>query len=126
MKQIMEINVTIFQPRTVEGSTGKAVMIPFSAENHGELFCGCTREEGVDTQRILPDGSMTLSARYILYGRDADGRECSLFIENNGTSLENCTPKVITDSPALGFLETTPLSAKVEPCENGVVVRIFA
>lgn len=48
-----------------------------------------------------------------------------LFIENNGTSLDNCRPKIYTDSEALAFLENAELTAKVECTEKGVIIRVF-
>ena len=56
---------------------------------------------------------------------DRSGRKCRLFIENNGTGLENCRPKICTDSEELSFLENAELKARVECVENGVIVRIF-
>ena len=48
-----------------------------------------------------------------------------MFIENNGTSLDNCVPKIYTDSKELAFLENVKLAASVECVENGVVVKIY-
>ena len=126
MEEIMTINVRTFEPCIVEGRGARVVMIPFSAETRGELFCGKTRENGTDTQHILPDGGIRLSARYILFGKDALGNDCRVFIENNGSSLTDCIPEIRTDSPALSFLEDAVLSSSAEPCPGGVTVRIFA
>ncbi|MBO6232303.1 MAG: hypothetical protein J6O50_17220 [Ruminiclostridium sp.] len=126
MKAIMGIKATLFPAEAVEGEREKIVMIPFSAETQGELFNGRTHINGTDTQHILPDGSMRLSARYILHGTDRDGNECRLFIENCGNSPDNCIPVIRTDSPRLAFLENIPLSSKVEAYEKGVIVRVFS
>lgn len=125
MELLMVINVKTYDIQTVEGTYDKVVMIPFSAETDGELFRGKTIENGVDTQHISPDGSVTLSARYMLVGRDRKGNECRVFIENCGDALDNCRPNIVTDSPELSFLETEELVSMVEPCEGGVTVRIF-
>ena len=86
---------------------------------------GKTVANGVDTQITTADG-FSLSARYMLEGKDRKGVRCRLFIENNGTSLDNCIPKIHTDSEELAFLENTALKSAVECVENGVVVRIYA
>jgi len=125
LRQIMTINVRTYEARTVSGKNGTIVMIPFSAHTQGELFTGSTPENGYDTQRITPDGKLRLSARYMLVGKDAAGNPCSVFIENNGSSLDSCKPEIHTDSPELVFLETADLSARVEPCADGVTVKIF-
>ena len=121
---IMTINVRTYEAQMLEGSNSRVVMIPFSAEVTGEYFNGKTVSDGVDTQ-ITTKGSFSLSARYMLEGVDRSGRKCRLFIENNGTGLENCRPKICTDSEELSFLENAELKARVECVENGVIVRIF-
>ena len=124
MRHIMTINVRTYDAQAVEGKGAKIVMIPFSAETDSELFRGRTLENGVDTQRIFPDGTLILSARYMLAGKDAAGNDCRVFIENTGTSLDNFKPVIFTDSPELAFLESAELSASVEPCPGGVTVTI--
>lgn len=121
---ILTVNVTTYPAQGVEGNHTKAVMIPFSAEAVGDYFTGRTIFNGTDTQ-ISNDGKFSLSARYLLEGTDCAGARCRLFIENVGTSLDRCTPTVITDSRELAFLETARLSSTVERTENGVIVRIF-
>ena len=121
---ILTVNVTTYPAQGVEGSLAEVVMIPFSAEAVGDYFTGRTIFNGTDTQ-ISKDGNFFLSARYLLEGTDCAGTRCRLFIENVGTSLDRCTPTVITDSRELAFLENAKLSSIVESAENGVIVRIF-
>lgn len=124
-KLILTINVKINGAHELAGKKNKVVMIPFSGEATGEYFTGKTIGEGVDTQ-IITENSFSLSARYMLEGADRSGKACRIFIENNGTSMENCKPRIITDSQELSFLETAELSATVEGIEGGVRVSIFA
>ncbi len=121
---IITINVTTYEAQAVKGGSSGVVMIPFSAVAEGEYFSGKTVADGWDTQYSTQE-SWTLSARYMLEGTDQNGQRCRLFIENNGTSLDSCKPKIITDSEALAFLETAPLYAIAECVEGGVIVRIY-
>ena len=121
---IMTINVRTFEAQSLESDNSKVVMIPFEAEATGEYFCGKTVENGVDTQITTKNG-FSLSARYMLEGTDSSGKKCRVFIENNGTSLENCRPEIHTDSEALAFLEEAELSANICCVENGVIVQIL-
>lgn len=121
---IATINVTTYEAQTLEGGNSRVVMIPFSGEATGKYFNGKTIANGVDTQITTVDG-FSLSARYMLEGTDRSGKQCRLFIENNGASLDNCVPKIYTDSDELAFLEKARLTADVECVENGVVVRIY-
>jgi hypothetical protein len=125
MTLVMTINVKTRDALVVDGKAKKAVMIPFTAKAVGPLFFGEAPEPGCDTQYVYPDGSMRLSARYILVGKDASGNACRVFIENNGSALDNCTPVILTDSPDLAYLEAAPLHSTVECVPDGVVVRIF-
>ena len=121
---IVTINVTTYEAQMLEGRNSRVVMIPFSCEAVGKYFNGKSVSDGVDTQITSADG-FSLSARYMREGTDSSGKPCRLFIENNGTSLNNCVPKIYTDSDELAFLETANLTADVECVENGVVVRIY-
>ncbi|MBP1549695.1 MAG: hypothetical protein J6A05_06785 [Oscillospiraceae bacterium] len=121
---IVTINVTTYEAQMLEGRNSRVVMIPFSCEAEGKYFNGKSVANGVDTQITSADG-FYLSARYMLEGTDSSGKPCRMFIENNGTSLNNCVPKLYTDSDELAFLETANLTADVECVENGVVVRIY-
>lgn len=121
---IMIINVTVYEAQALEGQASRVAMVPFSAEATGKYFSGKTVANGVDTQ-IATKESFSLSARYMLEGVDCGGNKCRVFIENNGTSLDNCKPKIFTDSKELAFLENAELKASVECVENGVIVSIF-
>ena len=121
---IMTINVTTYEAQALEGQASRVVMIPFSAEATGKYFSGRTVANGVDTQ-VTNNAGFSFSARYMLEGVDLSGSKCRVFIENNGTSLENCRPKIYTDSSELAFLEAAELRAKAECIENGVVVSIY-
>ena len=86
---------------------------------------------GVDTQRMV-NGHLTLSARYMLEGTDADGNACRVFTENTGATDDpappmTTTPVIFTDSPALQWLETAVLRGTLEPHgSDGVIIHIFA
>ena len=121
---IVTINVTTYETQMLESNNARVVMIPFSGEATGKYFNGKTVADGVDTQITTAD-SFSLSARYMLEGIDRTGKKCRMFIENNGTSLDNCVPKIHTDSEELAFLENSVLTAKVECVENGVIVKIY-
>lgn len=123
-KLIMTINVTTFDAQTLEGTYSRVVMIPFKAKAEGDYFRGETVTNGVDTQTTTKVG-FHLSARYMLEGTDLNGNKCRVFIENNGTSLNNCRPKIYTDSKELAFLENAELTASVECIEYGCIVSIF-
>ena len=122
---LMEIAVALHGTAGFEGPHSKVTLLPFSARTEGKYFTGSTVMDGVDTQRTDAEGRFSLSARYMLRGKDYTGTDCSIFIENNGSSLDSCIPAILTDSEALSFLEQTPLRATVEPKEGGVTVRIY-
>ena len=122
---LMEIEVELHGTAGFEGPHSKVTLLPFSARTAGKYFTGSTVMDGVDTQRTDAEGNFSLSARYMLKGKDYTGQECSIFIENNGSSLDNCIPAILTDSEALAFLENTPLASTVEGREGGVTVRIY-
>lgn len=88
---------------------------------------------GVDTQIIGKNGGPhTLSARYMLQGTDNAGHSCKIYIENNGnidktlkTALFRTSPKMITDSKALSFLNREALIGEGHPTESGIDIKIY-
>ena len=123
---LMEIRVTCHEPVSVEGATRKIVMIPFTGEASGPYFNGSVTGTGVDTQKIEKDGSIMLSARYMLEGTDSAGNACRVFVENQGNWTIGFTPSIVTDSPLLAGWETARLYATADGIPEGVLIRIFS
>lgn len=125
MKLLLTVHVTLSEPCTVTGGAKGVVMIPFTGYAEGDYFNGEIIGTGVDTQMIEKDHLVSLSARYMLAGRDHTGEECRIFIENNGSSLDHCIPALVTDSRALAAWQQASLVSRVTPAEKGVIVEIF-
>lgn len=125
LEYVMTVNVKTEAAAGVSSSVGGINMIPFTGSCDSYYFKGEMPIKGCDTQKYAPDGSVMFSARYILKGTDFDGKQCSIFIENNGPALELCTPTVITDSAALSDLQTAKLRAIVVPVGGGVDVNMY-
>lgn len=71
---------------------------------------------------------MNLSARYMLEGEDFEGNKCRMFIENNGSNNEAgemvTRPVIVTDSPALSWMEEAELVGSLSFEEGLVVIHI--
>ena len=84
---------------------------------------------GVDTQMEWLGQNRTLSARYILEGVDKAGQSCRIFVENNGIVEKggelSTTPRILTDSEALSYLEQEELFGTITPTQKGVTIHIF-
>lgn len=125
MELLMELQIHIKGSEYVEGHTKNVCMIDFDGTAAGSYFNGRVIGTGVDTQKIEKDGKAFISARYMLEGEDADKKPCRIFIENNGSDFENCTPTIYTDSQLLADWETASLKARIIPFEGGVQIQIF-
>ncbi|KNY27813.1 DUF3237 family protein [Pseudobacteroides cellulosolvens] len=109
------------------------VMIPFTGEVTGKYFEGNVLSGGVDTQIIGKDGNRnTLSARYMLEGKDYTGEPCKIYIENNGNIYEKrnnvlfrTCPKIITNSKVLECLIKDLLIGEGIETENGLDIKIY-
>ena len=105
-------------------------MILFHGNCKSDIFQGEIIPGGVDTQ-IKKDGeSKKISARYILKGRDYTGKECQVFIENNGVvdteEQLQTKPVIYTDSEALKWLEKEKLIGYVcGESESHIRISIF-
>ena len=129
-KPVLTVNVALDEIIEVNGSRGKAAMILFHGDSDCENFKGKVLPGGVDTQKEEAGEKRLLSARYVLEGKDKDGKECRIFIENNGVVDEpgaevKTTPVIYTDSNALKWLETAQLYGTVQGRPGGVLISIF-
>lgn len=122
---LMSVEVRTQASYGVSSEEGTVNMIPFTGSSDGYYFKGEIAGAGCDTQMFGIEGRPAFSARYLLKGVDCRGRECSIFIENNGDSLDKCTPTIITDSAALSDWQTADLRTIVTPVGFGVIVDCY-
>ena len=130
MKEVLTIQVSTWQMIGVKGKTAEAGMILFDGFCDCENFKGRILPGGVDTLKSFYPEARSLSPRYILEGTDRNGKECRIFIENNGTAdkegrIEYTKPRIITDSESLGWMETADLTGTITPWDKGVMIHIF-
>ncbi len=133
-EQILTVNVKIESAMDLKNDSGDSVvMISFTGSAEGKYFEGQVLPGGIDTQIIGKSGDRhTLSARYMLEGKDYKGETCKMFIENNGDMNKNLKgvlfrtyPKIITDSKALDFMNNDLLVGEGYPAEDGVKIVIY-
>ena len=124
---IMTLDVHITQVLETCSPSGTARLVLFDGTAEGPLFRGRILPGGVDTQLERPDGSGTLSARYMLEGIGLDGQPARVFIENRAVMGQSETaPCLRTDSPALAFLERMPLKGELSAEDGKLTIRILA
>lgn len=102
--KIMTINVNITGMQRVSTSEKTVTQVLFDGTAEGEYFNGTILPGGVDTQINVPEKG-TLSARYMLEGKDNSGDNCKMYISND--AIQNCnitTPHILTDSENLRWL----------------------
>ncbi|WP_339261213.1 DUF3237 domain-containing protein [Paenibacillus sp. FSL R5-0713] len=134
LEELFTVHVNIEKTFDLQNSEGNSVvMITFTGRVTGKYFEGIVLDGGVDTQIIGKNGDPhTLSARYMLQGTDHTGDSCKIYIENNGnidktlnTALFRTSPKMITDSKALSFLNHETFVGEGYPTESGVDIKIY-
>ena len=125
MKDIMRLYINLTEINEVVSDSVTAKMLLFDGTCESDIFNGTILHGGVDTQMVYPDGSGTLSARYIVEGTDSKGNQCRLFIENNaklGSDQIVTDPQIITDSKELKWLENANLVGRIEHGEQLTIV----
>lgn len=131
---IFEVSVDPADITEMECAYGAISILPFKAKVNSELFTGETLPGAVDVQQENPAGIRNMSARYVFLGKDRDGNECHLFVDNEGwfrgsekhdPVLRTC-PKFLTDSPILReYLCQSRFRAEVRAAECGVEIWVF-
>lgn len=130
MDEILDIKVVLDQVFDIKGSKKDVCMILFHGEAHSKYFNGTILPGGVDTQMSDKGKARTLSARYVLLGKDEDNKECHIFVENQGNDVGNgdvlyTCPKIVTDSEALSWMEDIPLIGTVSGDNDCVRIKIY-
>ncbi len=126
--RLFTLHINCFDSYEVkETGTGRTIrQVLFDGEAEGNVFNGRILPGGVDTQVVESSGEGTLSARYILEGKDADGRLCKMYIDNRGRLSEKVTyPTIRSDSAGLDALGNSPLVGYKESDEDGFRIVIY-
>ena len=130
---ILEIHIDIAERGLrFETELGEVSMIPFAGTIDCELFRGKVEPWGVDTQIVNQTNIRHLSARYVLTGKDKNGQECHIYIENNGW-MENkpsmrfeTVPTFLTDSKLLApILHCNQFIGTGTVEEDGLWIRFY-
>ena len=92
---MLEILVETDPESTVEldSEIGHVKMIPFKGTVNSGLFTGVVEPCGVDTQVTNQNEVRHMSARYMLTGKDADGANCRIYVENNAWFTGGARPR---------------------------------
>ncbi len=89
MTEVLMIEVQITTTSAMEREEGNVSLVCFTGSCHCRNFCGEIMEGGVDTQVGKSDGTVTLSARYLLDGADCDRKPCRIYVENNAIAKKD-------------------------------------
>ena len=116
-----------------ESELGRVALIPFKGSVDCDLFKGIVEPCGVDTQITNQNEVRHMSARYVLTGKDADGQDCHIYIENNGWFTDGAQPKPFrtvptfrTDSKRLApYLHCNQFIGEGLRDESGLWIRFY-
>ena len=117
----------------LESEIGHVKLIPFSGTVDCPLFHGIVEPCGVDTQVTNQNQVRHMSARYVLTGKDADGQDCHIYVENNAWFTNGEQPKpfrtvptFITDSKKLApYLHRNQFVGEGFRDERGLWIRFY-
>lgn len=121
-KELFSVNMSETKLETVDGSTCRVNMQYFDGDASGEYFNGNVYKESSNVKKTYKDGRITNCARYILKGNDDKGKECMIFIQDDGVTNDGVTvtkPRILTNSPSLSWIEKADIQGRVVTDENG-------
>ena len=124
---LLEISIKIESVTEIHGGGKSICLVCFGGNASSRFFKGTVMPGAADMQIHYTDRPAELSARYILDGVDCENNKCKIFIENNG--MENggeiiTKPFIVTDSPALKWLEDADLYGRVISENDNLIIRI--
>ncbi|MCR4658446.1 MAG: DUF3237 family protein [Lachnospiraceae bacterium] len=126
-KDLFTLYINCYDVHEVCCEGTKYRQILFDGRAEGEAFNGKILPGGVDTQIEYPDGSGSLSARYMLEGTDGEGALCHMYIDNSAALGEETThPKILSDSRFLRRLKDVKLKGRMINDDDGLRIIIKA
>jgi len=115
-KKLFVFDIEVATYDIVNGANNAlAVMIGFTCSANFDTFKGVGLDNFVDTRMQFPGQIQSLSARYILKGKDDEGHDTMIYVENDGTDVSEdhtyfeTEPLIVTDNPKWTWIETAPL-----------------
>lgn len=133
-KMILDIKIEANGPAvSMKGVNAEVLMIPFRGSVRGEIFNGIVEPCGVDRQFVNAARVRHMSARYMLSGRDAEGNDCHIYVENDGwfdaerlPAPFMTVPTFYTDSPLLAaYLHSSRFIGEGMEEADGLHIRFY-
>ena len=133
-KPVMSIKIEMNGPSVhMKGENAEVLMIPLRGSVESDIFTGIVEPCGVDTQIVNAAGVRHMSARYMLTGKDAQGKEAHIYIDNNGWFSEaagpvpfRTVPTIYTDSSLLApYLHRNQFVTEGVDREDGFYIEIY-
>ena len=135
-KPILDIKIDMMgESVRFDCENAEVVMIPFKGSVDCELFKGIVEPCGVDTQIRNAACIRHMSARYMLTGKDKNGKDCHIYVENNGYFDESngpmtmpfkTVPTFYTDSEVLApYLHTNQFMGEGHGMEDGLHILMY-
>ena len=127
MEKVLCLRICLQESYEIASEQLRICQILFSGTADGDYFHGEIMPGAVDTQKIYPDGSGELSARYTLRGEDSQGNRCLLYIENSAAlGSSEIRPHIVTDSPVLKWLTSANLCGYLHMDQETLIIDIYA
>ena len=133
-KLVMEIKIEGNGPMLhMQGENSEVLMVPFKGSVDCDLFHGIVEPCGVDTQVVNAAHVRHMSARYMLTGKDPEGQDAHIYVENNGwfddltkTMPFHTVPTFYTDSKCLArYLHSNQFVGEGSDDGSGLVIRFY-
>ncbi len=122
---VLKIKVNVTGTETLAGKDAYVNMVSFGGDASSPYFEGTVCPGGVDVQMSQNGSPVSLSARYMLSGKDACGKDCRIYIENEGEAGKSTTsPRIVTSSEALSWLGGADLEGTLSTEEGGLTVTV--
>lgn len=126
--ELFSIKVSKTKLETVDGSTCRVEMQYFDGNVSGKFFNGTVYKNSSNVRKIYKDGRTTSCARYMIKGKDDTGKDCKIFIQDDGVEKDGVTvtkPLILTNSSSLSWIEKADIQGTVETDTNGDTVVTY-
>ncbi len=124
-REVLTVDVLVHEPVVTPNDDGtQTVALPFEGTADNSWFTGTIETPAADVQLHRDGKAVEACADYFVNGTDCSGAPCRVRVTNRFDG-KRWKPTVVSESPAMAFVNDVDCYTVVGPRRQGPIIHIF-